>query len=728
MLTKNIDNAPGSVAGQMEVGDNGYLAAPLLLQYWNVALRWKWIILGIIAASLIGGLILTLMMTPQYTATSRIEISREEKNITKVEGVDSSDARGDLEFYQTQYSLLEARSLAERVAKSLKLASRPDFLAAHGLDGGQDEGRRRVLTSAERAKQEKTTVGLLLGNVAISPIRASSLVDIKYTSASPQISAEIANAWTQQFIEASIDRKFSSTADARRFLEERLADLRGRLEQSERDAANYASRNGIVTLSTERGADGRTLAQRTLAAQNVEALSAALNTATAERIAAESRMRGASSPDNVQIASNPAIGALRQRRAEIAAEYSKLMVQFEPQYPAALALSQQMKTLDKNIAREEQRIRSLDSDGRKAAYQQAAQKEQDLARKVDALKAQLDTQERSNIQYNIYQREADTNRQLYDSLLQRYKEIGVAGVGANNIAIIDPAKVPEGPSAPNLPINLALAGLLGLALAAVATFALDQMDEGVREPAQIPRLLGLPLLGSIPIAENTDTLAELSDQKSEISEAYLSIRSNLAFSTDHGFPRSLMVTSTRPAEGKSTTSLALAAVTGRSDRRVLLVDGDLRSPSLNALLNLPNRAGLSNLLAGENNWRPLVHATSFKNVDFLSAGPLPPSAAELLSSDRLSQLMSTMGEHYDHIVVDSAPILGLADAPLVSRAVEGCVFVIEAEGVAVRGIKSALSRLQAVHANILGAVLTKLDQARAGYGYGYGYGYGAGKN
>jgi capsular exopolysaccharide synthesis family protein len=703
-----------------------HLAPPLLLQYWQLVLRWKWPILGVILGALIVGIILTLLTTPKYTAASRIEISREQKNVTKVASLDSPDAGRDLEFYQTQYSLLQARSLAERVSRDLHLGSNQAFFRAHGINGRSNNlfsNNTNALTGVEQQKQEQNAIALLLKNINVSPVRGSSLIDVSYTSTSPELSAQIANSWTQQFIEASMDRRYASTADARKFLEGRLADLRTRLEESEREAVEYASNKGIVTLAKNESADGKTHTERTLISSDLEALNDALTKATADRIAAESRAHTSSANGtSTQALSNTAISALRQKRAEVAAEYAKMLVQFEPDYPAARALNQQIRTLDTSISREESRVVS----SRSGEYSEALSRENNLRHQVGALKVRLDTQQRDSIQYNIYQREADTNRQLYDSLLQRFKEIGIAGVGTNNIAIVDSAKIPTIPSSPNLPLNLALALLAGLGLAAATVFALDQIDEGLREPNQINRLLQIPLLGSVPNVEHEEARELLKDAKSNVSEAYLSIRSNLAFSTDHGVPRTMMVTSTRQAEGKSTTSLALATVLGRTGKRVLLIDSDMRKPALHKLVNSTNSDGLSNFLAGDNEWQRLVVVTPMKGVSIISAGPLPPSAAELLSSDRISILIKNALEHFDHIIIDSPPILGLADAPLLSRVVEGCVFVIEAEGVALRGIKAALGRLQSAHAHVFGAVLTKLRRRQSGYAYDYadGYSYG----
>jgi polysaccharide biosynthesis transport protein len=704
--------------------DQNVAPLPILLQYWAAAVRWKWVIAGIVVGCLTAGLILTLLMTPKYTATSRVEISREQKNFTKVEGLETPDTGRDLEFYQTQYSLLAARSLAERVSKALRLSASAEFFNAHGVRTDDQSvffsTVNRPLTIEERQKRERLAVELLLKNINIFPIRGSSLVDVSYTSGSPTLSQQVTNEWTRQFIESSMDRRFASTADARRFLEGRLGELRGKVETSERELVNYASRKGIVALGRSKGADGRTEVDRTLISTDLEALNDALAKSIADRLGAESKARQVPNRGATSDAlGNLAIAALRQKRAEVGSEYAKLLVQFEPGYPAARALAEQVRALDASIGIEEGRVQN----SRVSEYNEARNRENGLREKVEALKSRLDLQQRDSIQYNIYQREADTNRQLYDGLLQRYKEIGVAGIGANNISVVDAASTPQKPSSPNLPVNIALALFAGLGLAGLSVFGLEQIDEGLREPGQVGRELLLPLLGSVPDLEDVDAIAALNDSKSALSEAYLSVRSNLAFSTDHGVPRSFMVTSTRPAEGKSTTSLAMAMLLGRTGKRTLIIDADMRSPSIHELVNAKNVIGLSNYLAGENDWTKLVVEIGAKGLSVMPAGPMPPSAAELLSSDRMSLLVERLLENFDHVVIDAPPILGLADAPLLSQAVEGCIFVVEAEGVAMRGIKASLDRLHSVQAHIFGAILTKLKNRNIGYGYGYGYGY-----
>lgn len=696
--------------------DNSSLP-PLLIQIWQAAVRWRLVITGIMIVAVAIGIVTTMLQAPLYSARAQIEISREKQNVTNVPGLDAGTSAYDLEFYDTQYALLKAESLGERVARTLKLAEDPAFFAAHGVslpEPSQGQGGKLPFSAKKR---ERLAAGIVLGNITIAPIRNSSLVDIKYTSRSPQVSAKIANAWPQQFIAANMDRQFASTADARRFLEERLATLRIKLEESERAVVTYATERDIVTLGATRDASGRTEDAQTLVASDLAALNSALIIARTERITAESRARTQAGANSAEALTSATIATLRATRAEVGADYARMLVQFAPGYPTARALKAQMDALDTAVVRETARITA----GRQVSYSEAVKRETELGAQVEALKSRLDQQQQDNIQYNIYQREADTNRQLYDALLQRYKEIGIAGtVGATNIVIVDQAKVPGGPSAPSLPRNITIALLLGIALAVAVVFALEQIDEGIRDPQDVERLLNLPLLGSTPLVGDKPEVM-LGDSKSGLSEAYFSIRTMLALATAHGLPRTLAVTSAQAGEGKSVTALALAIAFGRTGRRVLLLDADMRAPSVHELAGVDNAKGLSNLLAGDDNFSSLIREAEFKGVSVLPAGPNPPNAAELLSTDRLDQLLATLLKGFDHIVIDAPPVLGIADALLLGRAAEGCVFVIETERVVVRAIRRALDRLQVGQNHVFGAVVTKVDFRRHAESYGYGY-------
>jgi polysaccharide biosynthesis transport protein len=250
------------------------------------------------------------------------------------------------------------------------------------------------------------------------------------------------------------------------------------------------------------------------------------------------------------------------------------------------------------------------------------------------------------------------------------------------------------------------------------------MDEAIADPTEIERRLGLPLLGSVPKVEGETPRDALLDRKSDLVDAYLAVQTNLGFTTEHGVPRSFAVTSTRPAEGKSTTALALATMLARAQRRVILVDGDMRSPSVHQLGGVDHDRGLSNFLTGDDKIETLTFPMSDLGFTAMSAGPIPPNAAELLTGNRLSLLLQRLLEHYDHVIIDSPPVMGLADAPLIASRVEGVIYTVESHGIRSSLVRTALGRLASANARVFGGVLTKFKAKPGGYGYDYGYGYG----
>lgn len=718
-----VDGSPPAGATDPSADGN---ALPLLLRYWRIALRWRWVIAAVVLATVILGAVITMLMTPKYTATATIEISRQQDRVVQVQDVTPESNGADLEFYQTQYSLLTARSLAGRVATDLKLADDAKFfdtmkvrLPGQSMFSGPEAARS---TPSQRADRLRRAIDVLLKNVTVVPIRGSRLVELSFESPDAQLSARVINAWTTHFIESNLARRFEATSYARKFLEQRLEQLRRRLEESERQLVSYASAQRIINIPSTGGTSGdRT--DRPIVADDLAALNSALSQATADRIKAESRIQGASGGGaSDEALGNGAITALRQRRAELSADYAKLLVQFEPGYPQARALQRQIAELDRSIGREESRVR----EGAATGFREASARETGLKQQVEGLKGDLLDLRRRSIQYNIFQRDVDTNRQLYDGLLQRYKEIGVAGgVGTNNIAIVDPAEVPRDPSSPRLLLNLALALLVGIILAGAVTFALEQIDEAIKDPAELDRAMGLPPLGVVPRAEG-DPLVMLQDRKSAAAEAYLSVQTNLAFTSDHGVPRTLAVTSTRASEGKSTTSYAIALTLARTGRRVVLVDCDMRSPSVHSMVGIANERGLSNFLSGDDAFETAVVPLPELGFAVMTAGVIPPNAAELLTGPRLGLLFDQLLTRFDHVIVDCPPVLGLADAPLIAGRVEGVVYAVKARGARARLIRQAIARLRSANGNLVGSVLTMFEVKRAHYGYGYDYGYGYG--
>lgn len=700
---------------------------PIIRQYLRIAMRRRYVILAAVIGCLLLGLVVTLLMTPKYTAVSTVEISRESDKVTNFQGVDREANVADQEFYQTQYGLLRSRSLSERVAAQLRLVDDQAFFERFGVS---DDNPAFQLVNGRypatgRNTRQRVAGELLLAHLDVAPTRLSRLVDIRFTSPDANLSARVANAWAESFIQTNLERKVQATSYGRNLLQQQLAQLKERLDSSQRQLVGYASAERIINLPAQSG-DGKTTSERSIVADDLAALNSALSQATADRIQLEARYHQAGRAGaSTEALRNQTIGNLRQKRAELAAEYQRLMVQFEPGYPAAKAIQSQLNQLDSSITREESRV----SGSLLADYGEAREREQALQTRVDQLKGSYLDLRRRSIQYNIYQQEVDTNRALYDGLLQRFKEIGVAGgVGVNNISIVDPADVPQRPSSPRLLINLVVSLLAGIMLGAGLAFALEQIDEAIADPGEIERRLGLPLLGSVPKVDGSTPREALLDRKSELNDAYLAVHTNLAFSTEHGVPRSFAVTSTRPAEGKSTTALALATTLARAQRKVILVDGDMRSPSVHHLGGVDHNRGLSNFLSGQDDIAPLIFAMDDLGFTAMSAGPIPPNAAELLTGNRLSLLIERLLETYDHVVIDSPPVMGLADAPLIASHVEGVIYAVESHGIRSSMVKTALARLASANAHVIGGVLTKFEARKANYGYGYEYGYGYGRN
>ncbi|BBB08645.1 GumC family protein [Sphingopyxis sp. EG6] len=684
----------------------------VLERIWAAILNHRNLALGVVAGVFLLGLLATFLATPQYTSTTRLEILPDAPVATSVEGQRDKALINELSFYNTQYSLLRSEALAERVVRAGNLTVDKDFLSAFELDGAADAS----MTSVQRQGLAKKAAEILLDRLSVLPVRNSSLVDVSFATPSPNLSSKLANLWAQQFLQASIDRRFAATTDARQYLESRLDTLRQNLETSERALINYGMTKGIVTISSQRDINGRTQSE-TLVGADIAEVGKALTKARELRIAAEAEIANTLTGSAAVVA--PTIGRLRERRAELETELTKLRTTFAEDYPAVVSLRGQIQTLDRSIASEVSRS----TQGNREAYNAAVRRERDMQVELDRLTAKYNVQQRESIEMAILQREVDSNRQIYDGLLQRYKEIGVAGVGTNNIAVVDIAKAAERPSSPRLLLNVALSLIAGISLAAGLIFLLEKMDSSIRDPQDVAKRFNLPLLGAIPETEQA-VAQDILDKKSTIYEAYFSVMTNLSFLTEHGAPRSLMLTSSRPKEGKSSSSLSLASVLVATGKSVILVDADLRNPSLNRYLEMPNKSGLSHYLSGDDNLNDMIATLPNFGFSLMTAGKTPPNAAELLGSDRLSLLIETLLTRYDHVLIDSAPLLGLADAPLIARRVEGVLFTIEANSTKNRIIATSLMRLRMSGARLFGAIVTKVNTKNHGYGYGYGYGYG----
>lgn len=698
-----------------------------LLSLWHILLKRRWTIAASVAIVFVLGLIVSLMITPVYRASSSVQIDREMINVT-----DSSNPLTDLwmdpDYINTQYQNLQSRELASRVLTDIGYQNAKRFESVFKPSAMQQiktwlkGGRKQELKGAEKQRAEKSAaiarVGTFMKGYSIEPIRNTRLVKIHYNSTDPAFAILSANSLAEAFQNRNLETRFETSNYAKAYLEDQLKQLKIRLEDSEAQLVRVAQKEQIVGSGAE---DLGSLPE-----QNLGALNAALAKAKEDRIRAQSEWQQAQSSIGMvtfgETGSNSIIRSLQEKRSSLSAEYQNKLGTFKPAYPQMVQLKGQIDELDKQIAQEITSIKSAI----RAEYESALQNENMIKAQVDLLMGEAIDLKGRSIQYNIYKREVDTNRQLYEATLQRYKEIGVAaGVGLNNILIVDKA-VAAGKFRPNIPLNLAISLLLGLIAGIVLALLLEYLDDTLKSPDDVEKRLGLPVLGVIPkLAENVTLEAALADTRSGFSEAYRSVRTSLQFATSHGVPRTLLLTSASPGEGKSTASLALARNFSELGRRVLLIDADMRNPSLHKKMAIDNAIGLSNFLAGAASLTDVLHYTEMVGLAVITTGPLPPNPAELLQDDNMRRLLADGGELYDLVIIDGPPVMGLADAPILANLSEGVMLVVQAGSTRKTLAVNAVKRLQAARAQIVGVLINKFEAKHATYGYyGKDTGYG----
>ena len=714
-----------------------------LLAYWRMLVKRRWLIAAIIATVVAVALIRTLLTPPTFRATVVMQIDTESVQVMQVQGITPVQGGYDPEFRQTQFELLQSRSLAERVAEDLQLADsnifeqlkppswserlgallRPDSAVnvKPSIDSVTDEtaGDREPAAEVGQTADNKLRAAsaLIQGGVSVNPVKDSYLVRVSYDSMLPAFSARVANALADGFIASSMDRQFGASSYAKKYLEDQLAQLKSRLEESERSLVKFAQKENIVP-----NADGSSLV-----GQNLVELNASLAAAQAQRIRAEARWQGVSNASANALPGDMLAGsilpALQQQRATLQGQYQQKLQTFKPDYPEMLALKGLIDELDKQIAAELKNVRS----SIKAEYDQALTQQKMLNTQLDELRKQTLEADSDSIQYNIFKRDVDTNRQLYNALLQRYKEVGMAGgVKSSNISIVDRAEVPGSRFAPSLSSNLLIALFLGVLLGVVIALLLEYIDDSLKSPHDIEHHLKLPVLGIIPKLIKQTPRDALNDPRSAFSESYRSVRTALQFSTDRGVPKVLLVTSPAASEGKTTSALTLAQNFVKLGKRVLLVEADLRNPSLGKVMSLAGGDGLSSLLSGATSFVQSVAKTDSEMLDVILSGPLPPSPTELLAGSRLVSLLMMASQKYDQIIIDGPPVLGIADAPILANTAGGTLLIVRSGFSRISSAQAAIKRLRVTRARLIGVLLTQYDPKTSGNGYDYEgyYSYG----
>lgn len=680
--------------------DVGYYDEPEKegVDFWGVVrivMSRKWMILAITLIGVALSIALTLRVTPLYSATATIEIQQQDVQVIEGTAVGPTYYGGDA-YMETQYRLLRSRFLAERVAEELNLPND----ARYAFPGSSREGRLRQ------------AAGKIVGGLSVAPAGRSLVVNVSYISPHPQEAARIANAVVESFIQTNLERKYNTTAFAREFLDERLTTTKAALEDSERRLGQYAEEQGLLDIGAG-----------SLDETSIVALNAELGTAESERIKAEQDYRAAlATPPSRELVESGTLTAMRQNRAELISDYQQMLSQFKPDYPDMVRLQARIDLLDDNIAEESETIVQSIMDELKASFDAAIARENSLRSRVDELKGDLRDERNRRIQYRILQREVETIRAQYEALLQRSKEISISsGIGSSNISFVDEALVPGAPFQPNLNRSIMQALILSFAFGIGLAFALNFIDDTIKTPDDVRAKLGLPTIGVVPKHTNKKDLIThtLNDPKSVISEAFASARTALEFATEDGAPRSLLITSTRPNEGKTTTTIAMATTFARGGKRVLIIDADMRKPSF--IIDSNESIGLSGLLTGHESLQDHVVQSKTEGLSILPAGIVPPNPAQLLSGPRLREVIEAAEELYDIVIVDSPPLLSFTDSPRLGSVVGGALLVLQAGLIRTPAAKRTVSQLYDSRTNIIGGVLTKFDPKKAGFEYGYYY-------
>ncbi len=672
----------------------------------------------IIAAVLALAIVATILQAPRFAAQTRVQINDQSEQVLGAEldaGTMGNVGWDTDRFLNTQLDILRGRGLALKVADRLKLHGDAKFFAAM---------QQELPDPSQPAALTREQVVVLLGQGMRADLpQASRIATISFSSTDPVQSARLANGFAEAFIEANLQRRFDSSAYARDFVLQQMDKARARLEDSERALNAYAREAGLIRPNDSALAGAGEKPTGSVVAASLMQLNEAANAAQARRAEAEARWnaeKAAPLLSSQAVLANPTVQSLMTRRSALAGDLQDARARYLPDHPAVSRLESELAGIDRQLERTARQVR----DSVRSELTAATAAESQLRGRVAQLQQETMAEQDRSVRYRILERETETNRALYDGLLQRYRELNAAaGIATSNVAIIDRADPPLSPSSPSLLRNLLLALIIGPALAGLFVFLRDQLDDRIKVPEDVEDKIRIPLMGVIPLDSEKDPLSALGDPKTPLSEAYNSLRGSLSHSTPAGLPKIILITSAQPSEGKTTTSFAIARAMALAGKRTLLIDADLRRPSLHRIASLDNEQGLSSVLKSQTQIETAILPGTEDNLALMPSGPLPTSPTELLSSPAMAALLEEASRRFDVVLIDCAPVLGLADAPVLSALADGVVLVIEADKARGGSLKTAIRRLRAMRPVILGAVLTKFDPDHAGNRYSQYYGY-----
>jgi succinoglycan biosynthesis transport protein ExoP len=683
----------------------------------GVLFKHKYLIMLIVAATFLIGLVATLMATRLYTAVATIQI--DQKSIKVIEGNDVLQNQNEQDFIRTQIEILKSRTLAERVVTRLALDRNSKFLASKRSLLSRITSPFRGENQTDSTILRARAIARVIDNSSATLVRLTRIVKINYTDKNPVLAQRIANAVADGYLQLNLDRRIESSSYAKNFLEDQIGIMKTKVQESERALVDYAEKNRIIDFEDK----------NSLASQNLADANAALSKAINERIKAEQLWKQAVATPGLalpQLLENKYIERLRLDLTEQKTKYQDMLGTFKPSYPSMIRLKARITELERNVTSEVRTVKK----SLKGAFDSAKYREDLATLQVEQLKTVVLNLAKRSINYVILKREAQTNRTQLEGLLSRYKEVGVAsGVGANNISIVDRAKRPESPSSPRTAKNLLLSLGIGMFFGLGIAFLREFLDDSINDPHDLEAAINRPSLGLIPALDDPDEIQlALDDRFSPLSEAYRSLATTLMFSTGTGTPKTLFITSAQPGEGKSTTALSLALQYANNGSQVLLIDADLRKPSIHRKLDLNNELGLSNYLTAGCRAPEAMQQHKEPNLFTITSGPIPPNPVELLNSPRMLSLLSIGSEKFDIVIVDGPPVMGLADAPILSSMCMGTLFVAAAHETKTSVVRTAVRRLHYARAKVIGFVMTRFYFEKTVYGYNYGYEYNYGSS
>lgn len=707
-----------------------------LRDYLLVVVHRKKIVLAFLAAIILTTVIVTLMMVPLYKSTAVIKIDKDSPSIVSLKGLPT---RTNEEYYQTQYEILKSQTLAEKVIMQLGLDKNKDFILpkselskAYGAAAGfvknaaariiapvmgNQRGEEKGDAGTPRGETPLYLINSLISRLEVVPVKNSQLVQVSFTSQDPQLALDITNAVADSYIQYDLESRIDSSREARDFLQKQIELTKAKVEHSEKVLNQYASKNEIIFLNSERDS---------ILAQKLAETSTALNGVMNERMQKEALYREIreSGSEIPAILNNPLIQGLKKDHATLEAEYFNLAKTFTPDYP-------QMKNLKSQITSIEQRIEKEKSDLMRsvyADYSTALKKEAYLRTAVEAQQRKvLDFQDKAS-QYQTYKREVDVNKELHNSLLQKLNEVGVAAMStASSIQVMDKPRFPRRPYKPDIALNLFLSVIFGCMGGVGLAFLVEYFDNTVKDTKAIEKTMNLPSLGMIPHQQEFHAAQKPrlvhTGSMDPLSEAFRSIGTFILLSSASAPPRSILVTSPGEKEGKSTVCTNIAIALTESLGNGLIIDADLRKPRLHTAFDVDNKTGLSTYLSGniaagnQAATAGIIRPTPVKGLSIIPSGPPPPNPAKLLFSSRMKELLDSLHESFRFVIIDAPPIMGMPDSVLLSRLVDGTILVVKAGETPKYALSSAKQIFRDVNTNLLGVVLNGVRREDIKYGY-----------